>query len=468
MVNKKAETIDIKANSNKEFFLIHGYTGSPTDFNELPDYLRKEFNANVKVIRLEGHGTNIEDLDDIAYIDILKPLEEEIEKDLKKGRKIVLGGVSLGAILALNLSSRYNVEAVFNICAPYKLNFPFRIAGIDSLLGFKKYWKKSRKPEEKKMRKESFSYDYMHVNGIKVAKEASRELSNSFNKINCPVLTIHSIGDSIGDYHSAYEINDKIKSKNKRMVILNGNIHNVFFSLNNSRTYNEIIDFLHDKNIFSRSFKEKVSAIIPTYNEAERIGNVLNVLKKAKIFDEIIVVDDCSNDGTKGVIGNFRNVKYLRNKINMGKAYSMDRAVKNTKSEVIFFCDADLIGLTTKIVKEIVSPVIKGDVEMFVGLRNNFMQRAVHLFSVNSGERAMRRDVWESLPEYFKKRYRIEAGLNYYVKKYLGGFGYKIFDYSQTTKEKKYGFFRGTFLRWWMNFDVSLAYLRAIFDNLFK
>ena len=93
------------------------------------------------------------------------------------------------------------------------------------------------------------------------------------------------------------------------------------------------------------------------------------------------------------------------------------------------------------------------------------MQKAITLFGVNSGERALRREVWEKLPDYYKHRYRIEAGLNYYAKYYGNGFGYESFPYFQTLKETKYGFFKGTYLRWKMNLDVLLAYLRAyLFD----
>ena len=59
--------IDLKADSELLFFLIHGYTGSPDDFNELPEYLHKNIKANVKVILLKGHGTRIEDLDNLEY-----------------------------------------------------------------------------------------------------------------------------------------------------------------------------------------------------------------------------------------------------------------------------------------------------------------------------------------------------------------------------------------------------------------
>ncbi len=64
---KVDKTIELKANNKKLFILIHGYTGSVTDFNELPNYLHKKFNANVKVVCLKGHGTKIEDLEMLRY-----------------------------------------------------------------------------------------------------------------------------------------------------------------------------------------------------------------------------------------------------------------------------------------------------------------------------------------------------------------------------------------------------------------
>ena len=87
------------------------------------------------------------------------------------------------------------------------------------------------------------------------------------------------------------------------------------------------------------------------------------------------------------------------------------------------------------------------------------------MFAINSGERALTREVWEKLPYYFKYKYRVEAGLNYYARKYFDGFGYKTFDYSQPTKERKYGLIVGTYLRWSMNVDVFLAYLREIIET---
>lgn len=174
---------------------------------------------------------------------------------------------------------------------------------------------------------------------------------------------------------------------------------------------------------------------------------------------EIIVIDDGSDDGTAEAASRAGNVTVLVNEHNLGKAASMERGVRNATHEVIFFCDADLIGFTPEHAETIIRPVITGVYDMFIGMRGNFMQRAVRAWGLNSGERALRKTVWRRLPEYYKHRYRIEVGLNYYVKHHTRkGFSWRIFDYSQPIKESKYGVVRGTFLRWLMNFDVLCAY----------
>ena len=178
--SKMVKEINLKSSSNKEFFMIHGYTGSPTDFGSLPKYLHKKFKANVRAILLKGHGTQINDLDDLDYKDFLEQIEKALIHDLKQGRKIVLVGICFGAQIALYLSTKYHVEGVISISPPYKWKFPLNIPGISILGLFKKYWEKSPKNYELEMRKKwkSKGYNCMHYKGLKITKKTGRELKN--------------------------------------------------------------------------------------------------------------------------------------------------------------------------------------------------------------------------------------------------------------------------------------------------
>lgn len=470
MAREKVKSIELSADSDLEFFMIHGYSGSPTDFYNLPYLLHEKFNANVKVILLKGHGTKVEDLDDISYEYLISELSYELEKDISKGRKIILCGVSMGGMFSLILSSKFNVEGVINVSTPYFFKFPFNIPGLEILGKFKKYWLKSKKTKDEELLREgSFSYTHMHKNGLIITKQAKKYLDTKIQDIKCPILTIHSTTDHIGHHKSIKAINEKVGSRLKKETLFTIKEHNIFYSGDNNLASDNIIEFIEqdllNKNVLK---KEKVAAIIPAYNEGQRIENVLKVLIDTPSLDEIIVFDDGSTDDTENIVSKFEKVKYLKNPKNIGKADSMERGVSETDAEIIFFCDADLVRITPEIVEKIIEPVRNGSYAMFIGLRENFMQNSVHLFAINSGERALRREVWEKLPKYFKYKYRVEAGLNYYVKKYFGGFGFKTFPYSQTLKENKYGFLKGTYLRWSMNLDVLYVYVRESIESIFR
>lgn len=202
------------------------------------------------------------------------------------------------------------------------------------------------------------------------------------------------------------------------------------------------------------------------YNEQPRISPVLQALSRAELVDEIIVVDDGSKDGTGQFVRNtFPNIKTFINAVNQGKAYSMDRGVKESKNDVIFFCDADLAGLDEKSINEIIKPVLDNEYDMFIGIRDNIMQKSFLPFALNSGERSMRKSVWMELPDFYKHRFRIEAGLN--MKVYFTGekgMGYKVMPYRQTLKEKKWGFLKGQKQRLGMNIDVSIGWIRSFWD----
>ncbi len=216
---------------------------------------------------------------------------------------------------------------------------------------------------------------------------------------------------------------------------------------------------------------KRITAIIPAYNEADRIGSVLDVMTTYADFFEIIVVDDGSSDDTEKIVSQY-DVIYIKNKINKGKGYSMDIGVQRAGGDVILFVDADVIGLTHDIIDSIVNPVIAGDVDMFIAMRNRkiyYLHSILVFIPLLGGERAVTKELWNKLPMYYKNRFRVEAGLNFYAEYYGNGFKYKVFKgLSQVIKEKKYGFIQGLRQRISMIANVISAQFRLQFVDIPK
>lgn len=91
--------------------------------------------------------------------------------------------------------------------------------------------------------------------------------------------------------------------------------------------------------------KEMISVIIPTYNRKNQISECLNsiFMQSYKNF-EIIIVDDCSTDGTEEYIKNTildERVRYIKNDKNSGAGVSRKNGFINSNGEYLVFMDDD-------------------------------------------------------------------------------------------------------------------------------
>lgn len=107
----------------------------------------------------------------------------------------------------------------------------------------------------------------------------------------------------------------------------------------------------------------KVSFVIPAHNSEKILEMTLDGVIKQKYPSkmEIIVVDDHSSDNTIKVIKKFKNVRYVRNKKNLGLAGSLNIGIRASKNEVICVILDDCVIPTTGWLKKLISVLTSDD-----------------------------------------------------------------------------------------------------------
>lgn len=156
------------------------------------------------------------------------------------------------------------------------------------------------------------------------------------------------------------------------------------------------------------------TAIIPAFNEAHTIAEVVRVVCAAEGIEEVIVVDDGSQDDTADRARE-AGARVIRSETNQGKGQAMARGVEASSTPYLLFFDADDRGLTTDHVAALLEPVRSGKLAMCVGLRDRgqWMMRVSAWLPLISGERAMLREVFTHTKPRFLRGFMVESALNY-------------------------------------------------------
>ncbi|MGE0083015.1 MAG: alpha/beta fold hydrolase [Desulfococcaceae bacterium] len=232
--------------SNIGVLLIHGYMAAPREVADLAVYLGQR-GIPLFVPRLRGHGTSPEDLAGRTYKDWIASVDLGYALIRTQCRKVIVGGFSTGAALALELVQRVRkAEGVFAVCPPRRLHDLYLKKNLA-----KDIWKlvlekvRGARADEREFienapENPNISYLRNPVDGIREVELLMEALEPVLPQISVPALVLHSRRDPVASTEESGRIYEMLGSEDKEYILFNFERHNIL-SGPGSRRVHEII-----------------------------------------------------------------------------------------------------------------------------------------------------------------------------------------------------------------------------------
>ncbi len=114
----------------------------------------------------------------------------------------------------------------------------------------------------------------------------------------------------------------------------------------------------------------RLSIVVPVYNEIATIEIVLDRIEQTEFDKEIIIVDDCSTDGTRELLKEKYGEKYklLFHSHNMGKGAALRTGFENVTGDIVIIQDADLEYDPAEYPR-LIEPIVQGRADVVYGSR---------------------------------------------------------------------------------------------------
>jgi glycosyltransferase involved in cell wall biosynthesis len=114
-----------------------------------------------------------------------------------------------------------------------------------------------------------------------------------------------------------------------------------------------------------------LSVVVPVYNETNTIDEIVRRIRAVPFAKEIIIVDDGSQDGTRGKlleIAKIPEVKVFFHELNQGKCAALRTGFKNATGDVVIVQDADLEYDPAEY-EVLLQPILYGKADVVFGSR---------------------------------------------------------------------------------------------------
>ena len=206
------------------FLLCHGFTGCPQSLRPWAEHLAAA-GFTVRLPRLPGHGTSWPELNLTRWPDWVSTVDGEFRALRRSHRSVIVGGLSMGAALALRLAVEHggDVDGLVLVNPLAKLEdrrlvaVPLLRHLVPSMVGI---GSDIKKPGEKEL-----AYDRTPLHALNSMMAGCRDLVRDLREVTQPVLLLHSPEDHVVPPSSTALVLARISATDVTEVLLEDSYH---------------------------------------------------------------------------------------------------------------------------------------------------------------------------------------------------------------------------------------------------
>ncbi|CAM3699514.1 alpha/beta hydrolase [Marinicrinis lubricantis] len=229
--------------SSTALLLVHGFTGSPSEFRRAA-YYWNDTGYTVSAVRLPGHGTKPEDMILTGWTDWWGHVLQAYDQLKAQGfEQIVAVGHSMGGLLSLLLSLERHLDGVVSLGTPIYVNTRNAVFAR-YVHRFIKYVAKKPSTYSSLIREESCAYDRTPVKCVVSLQHLVRKVKKSLHQVKVPLLIVQGLKDQTVQPRSADYIYHRSNSEIKEVAYFPNTSHAILLDEERVKVYKQIDRFV--------------------------------------------------------------------------------------------------------------------------------------------------------------------------------------------------------------------------------
>jgi carboxylesterase len=225
--------------------VLHGFTSDIHCVDLLVEPLDK-LGVPYRFPWLRGHGTHYKDMVGTTDRDWYEDAENALLDLLQDAKKVIVVGLSMGGLLALELAGRYREEVAGVVAVAAALKFKDPLAVLTPVLSkVVKFWNSPNAFNDLELKKkENRNYPKFATDAFASLYRYASQVQNLLSFVKADILILHSKKDQIIAPKSAQIIYEKVSSKNKEIKWFEKSGHEMLLDLERDDVIKTVADFI--------------------------------------------------------------------------------------------------------------------------------------------------------------------------------------------------------------------------------